>query len=463
MNNQRLVNSIERKYTPLYKGLIIIFCFILVFISTAFAQKYSPSAFKEVLHHVFHTGAFHHSFFSLFEIIFLLILVLLMTKFNINFNDGSNIAKRLLIFAIICYTLRMLNPNSDTRNPILGMPLLSNINEYSFLFFLYIVLFCKRLQFTFFIKILFKYIFIFSFINALSILISWFFFNIGYIRYANVNITLWESDTLYLFSFMQAISLGLYLIKKKNIYLLSTVLFLLVGFFSQQRGPFYPGFVASAFSLLIYFKIRKKTIKLIVLSFLLIPFLLLLSTNINMTNSNSKFGLTIERYLSVIPGYQSFINEGQLSDSGHWEQSELTTLSILADFPFWGIGYGNSKKEDLYGQSTNIHNAYASVWYYHGIFTLLFYLYILFIILSKLIFTLKNLNKHNYNLFFLKIIILFYLLVYFFAAYFTPEGNLTKIVGQMLWLFPLAFILRTDHESYLLVFEQNNFNIEKIK
>lgn len=347
----------------------------------------------------------------------------------------------------------MINPYSDTINPIIGMPLLSNINEYLFLLFLYIVLFWEKLEFTFFIKILFKYVFIFSFLRVCIIFIQWFFFNVGFVRYSNVNITVWEPDTLFLFSFMQAMSLGLYLITKKKLYLFSTILFLIIGFFSQQRSTFYPGFFASVFGLFIYFRFKKKIIHVMAISIVLIPFIIILSMNLSMKNSNSKIFITIERYLSSLPGYESSKKQKEFSDTGHWEQSKLTTLSIMNETPFWGIGYGNSELENLYGQTTNIHNAYAGMWYRHGILTLLFYLFIFLIILSKFIITLKNMNNHNYNLFLLKIFILLYLIGYFFTAYFTPEGTFTNIRWQMLWVFLLAFILKTDYKSYSLIFK----------
>ena len=461
MNDQRMLRSIKNKYTFFYKELILIFCFILVFVSTAYSPRIVSSELVKQIHDFFHNGVLHHSFFSLFEIIFLLILVLAKMKFNISFGNGSNIAKVLLTFAIICYIFRMINPNSNTINPILGMPLLSNINEYSFLFFIYITFFCNKLDLLFFIKILFKYVFIFSLIRGFIIFVMWLFFGSGFVRYSNVNITIWDGDTLFLFSFLQAISLCLYLINKKRIYLFSTILFLILVFFSQQRSTFYPGLIASFGGSLIYLKFKKKINKIIMLSIVLVPFIFLLSISLFQMNPNSKITLTFERYLTSIPGYKGSIKGTELSDSGHWEQSQLTTLSILAETPFWGIGYGNSEDEYLYGQSSNIHNAYAGMWYNQGIFTLFFYFYVIFIILSKLIYTIKHINKHNFNLFILKTFIIFFLIGYFFTAYFTSGGILADLRQQMLWFFLFVFAVRSDHKSYSLVFEQNNYNFTK--
>lgn len=454
MVKQNIIRNTKIKYRGLLSILIFVFSFILTNISTAFSPT-KLNNYQILIHDIFHGGLFHYKFYSLFELLFILILVLLAIKFKPKFTSGKKLSKILLSFAIICYIFRMINPNSDTETPILGMPLFSNVNEYTFILFVFVILFTNKYAIAYFYKTLFKYVFIFSNIKAILVLIPWGLFNTGIVRFANLNVTLWQTDLLYIFSLMQAISLWLYLRSKRKIYLLSSLLFLIVGFFSQQRGTFFPGIFTSVFIIIFYYVITKKKLKAI---FTILFLVFIIPILISILTQNEQIKLTMERYLAVNPNYQSNYDIPELSDSGHWKQTIYTSLDVINKFPIWGIGYGNTESAYLYGESIHgwIHNAYASIWYKYGLLSLLFYLYIFYIIINYYIKNLKLMLKYKHPLYYLKISILFYLIIYFLGSAFTVEGNLTRNIGQIIWLLPLAFVLRIDRETYNLFFGEND-------
>ena len=128
MNNQN-INSIEVRFTPFIKLIMILFSFIFVFASIETYRSLDSTVF---FNKFFLTGVGHEHFFSLFEIVFILLAFLMLIKFHSNKKSASNISKAVFFLVVLTFILKMLNPNNDSSNPILGMPLFSNTSNFVF-------------------------------------------------------------------------------------------------------------------------------------------------------------------------------------------------------------------------------------------------------------------------------------------------------------------------------------------
>lgn len=430
-------------YNKAFLALIVVVCFVFVFVS---ATPIMAEGIKLQFINLFHHGIIYYKFFSIFELLVIFLLIFLNRKFIIRFSFAPVSLRLLYFFALLGWFFRMINPNNSTINPILGMPLFSNVEEYLFLFFLYTILFIKKENLLFFIYILFKYIFIFSLIKAFFVLL------IGFVQGSNIIVggivrVLYEIDTLFLFSFLQPLSLGLYLLSKKKIYLIGFALFLLVTFLSNYRTAFYIGLLSNLLTFIFFIsnQYKQRVIRLIS-GFVLIFMLGLLVLSFG--NSNDVMNASFERVLSAIPGYQSSRMGSEYSDTGHWEQSKNTTKTMLEKHLFWGTGLGKTNESYLEGQSMNIHNAYAGIWFHQGLISLLFYLFVIFLVLKQFLKVTINLNKYNFNFNIIPLMGIIYLMVFSFSTYYTPKGMWTDFRMQFFWGLIFAFSIRIDATTF---------------
>lgn len=169
--------------------IIQFFSFVLVVFST-YSLVIEETGFYYRIGRFFHSGFIHAKFFTPFEILFLLLLfnILNYYKFKLRFTNG------ILLFAFIAYATRMINPNSETSNPILGMPLLSNLSEYLFLFTILVLVSMPATLCKIVLERIFRYVLMFSVIKAIIIVVMYFTGIISFVRF-NYVLMLPEIDT----------------------------------------------------------------------------------------------------------------------------------------------------------------------------------------------------------------------------------------------------------------------------
>ena len=431
-----------RKKFIIEKIFIFIISSILVFATSGHHVKEGVSDVAFILTDIFFSPLFHQNFFSLFEVILLLFFGYVSIKSKVYLINSSKKEKIIFLSAVLCFLLNMINPNTNTRNPILGMPLFSNFSEYTFLLFLYVYLFVKSKKISCYLILFFKYLIILSFIRGFFILIG-FIIGIGTIRFGRV-ITLQEYDVLLQYSLLMGICFTIYVLRKEYKFLISAILFFMIVFLSTTRSIAMPGIIAIIGFLFVYITKANtsKKIKIILSGLIIIVFFI-----INFKLLPDSFKKTYYRTLSIFPSL-ALESSGEFSDTGHFFQSSYTTMSILSKKTFWGKGYGNYKEVYLYGQSGEIHNAYAAMWIKHGLHMVVFYFLILLIVIYEIIRILKVKNNKLSYLQWYKLTLCFYCIGFAISAYFSTASFYLDIRRQFFYFSILAFIIRVKKEDY---------------
>ena len=437
------------------KIITFLISFILVFVEPShYMSAGVPQIFLQASD-LFYGGVIHSKFFSVFEFLLIGLTVIIFHKSKMRFPSSDNRLNFLFIGAVLCYILNMANPNSTPANPVLGLPLFSNISEYTFLILLYMLCFTNKYDVLYLISLFIRYMFTLLIVRSFIIFPLW-FLGIGALWYGQP-VPLLEYSVLNFYSFFMALSITLYLINKKKKYIITAFLFFSIVFLSESRTVLLPGILTILGILFFYFTKIKNKLVLSYLTFILI----IIAININPTILPEKAQKNIKRFMVVIPGFEGD-KSGQYSDTGHYEQSKLTMIFAINKFRFWGEGYGSSGNEFLKGQSENIHNAYAGIWERFGIFQMFFYIFIIFIVIAEFISTMRNKDKQRFDYLLIKMSLIFFLLLYFLGAAFSPETSLTHIKRQIFWGLMLVYILRIDQNIYDYLFLKSIFNKRQI-
>jgi len=166
---------------------------------------------------------------------------------------------------------------------------------------------------------------------------------------------------------------------------------------------------------------------------------------------------TINRYLGIAKNTND-VSDLAFSDTGHKEQAFAVFASVMKTKPFWGIGYGKTN-ERLYleGQSTNIHNTYATLWAQHGIITLLFYMFIFGQIIKYTLKLVSKLNRDNFSRYLINLSVGFYLVGYFISAW-VNSGNVFMSSRLMIfWLMMFIYLIKSPEINF------NKFEYGKLK
>ena len=416
--------------------IIYALAFVLVFFSTISRMWYKTGFYYDI-GKFFHTGFMHRAFFSPFELIILLLLIniILNYQFNFKFSHG------LVIFAFITYFFRMLNPNADPSNPVLGMPLFSNLGEYLLIFLLVVFL---SLPSSLFLKIaekLFVATVSLSIVRIFFLLIMFFSGQAQMIRWGSYAVIIDEPDTQLLFAFIGAICYALYLLSSRKKYLLASVLILGVTFLSGQRSTALPGLIAVFLISLFVFLKRLPT--LAARSALIITIMFALLSVVVIQLPESKVSFAINRFIGATIQKQD-ADRVEFSDTGHREQSVQVFQSILSEKPFWGLGYGRSDEMYLEGQTSDIHNAYAGIWLRHDIITLLFYLFLVVVLIKESYSLLSLTTQRNFQTYLVSILASFYLFGYFFAIWFMPDTFLATFRMQLFYFMIILFVVHSN-------------------
>jgi O-antigen ligase len=397
----------------------------------------------------FHKGLFHASFFTPFEIIWILLLVNLIAnyRFIVKLNNP------LLWFAFIAFAIRMINPNSETLNPILGMPLLSNLAELIFLFTFIVFIGLPIHVSKSVLEKMFYFTMIFAVIKGIILVAAYFAGFITTLRY-QFAVILPETDNQMLFSFLGAMSFTLYLINQRSKYLFISLLFIGITFLSMQRSTALTGMIA-IFLLLIF--IAYKKLPMVTGKALLIAIFLIAGFQIVLTQiPDSKLAMVTHRYIGITKSAYE-VDDRFFSDTGHREQSIETFLDVMQDNPFWGHGYGNiHERLFLTGQSTEIHNNFARIWAQHGIVTLLFYITVLIVIIRNCLRLMLIIARHNFKEYLMPLTVGFYLIGYFLAAWVSSGNLFFGHSRSLLFWFPMFLYLQFS-------LQQSNINYGNTK
>lgn len=424
---------------------MIIFSAILVFASITI---YRMSSNTLLLNKIFIQGFGRSHFFSLFEITFIIMAFLLLVKFRVKKESHSNISKIVFFLIVLTFILKMLNPNNDSNNPILGMPFFSDISNFTFILLAFFSLFLDEKSYMIFLRKLFYYI---GIILTIRVLYLFLLFGIrkGYCGFG-VNSSSGESDLLFLIAFYQIAFFVLYLICKNKKYLVLWLVYLLFQIFSYRRSALAVALFANVLSyILILLKGKGLRTKLILIAGIILIYGVI--NNFEKFNLPYKYERYVLRFVSAIPG-MALEEKGEFSDSGHWEQTSETFYSAFKNLGFWGTGYGNIAELEGASKGYHIHNVYAATWAQHGLFMLIFYIIIIIIVLYNTlkIFLFKYYNSDRYYI--VKISIGCFLLMWFGVLVTNPLAMAETFKMEVFWftLFTILIKVKPEDEIFLL-------------
>ncbi|MBN2350555.1 MAG: hypothetical protein JXJ22_17085 [Bacteroidales bacterium] len=464
MDSQLFINTIKnnyKQYSFIYKT--IAFLFSLVYI-VASIEVYLPHPLTVIFHELFIVGLLDPRFLSILQLLFLLLMGVSLVYFRIDQNETS-IAQRLFFwYIVLCYALNMINPNNNTRNPILGMPLLSNFDEYLLIILVFFYTFWSPKSFLNFIFLMFKFLTISLILRAIFLFYMWAMGN-GAQGFFGINATITESDSLFIYTFFQLIFLGLYLLLHKKKFLIISIFFFVFILLSYRRTYAFISLLGSITIILFYIYIIKRSFSIIISLILMVLFIIPLSGYLQKLDldTNNKF---VKRMLSALPNSRYNTKSLEYSDSGHWEQTFNTTKYFFEDnIHFFGTGYGNTREGVVRGQSVTIHNVFIATWAYVGFHLFLLIMFLFFYVIRKLIrYTIQiralprefNVTS-DFGLLFVKLFILIIFFYYFIGLLFVSIPFFHSFKMQFMWVSFFYLIFKIDEFDWSNYFrEQSN-------
>lgn len=427
------------------KIVLFILAGIIVFVSVDYFI-HTPS--QQQLTQFFFNGFIHDKFFSLLDLLILFLSFFLIFKYKLGFRHASGAEKFFFWFAILCFVLKMANPNARPQNPVLYLPLFSEISNYSYLIlFGTLISIPRKIFYPIFIQF-FKYALILAVVRTVFLLLM-FAAGQGRSFFFGIRSALLEGDTLLILGFFQSVAFALYLIRKDKLFLFSWIAFILLQIFSTRRSPLFTALFCNAIVFIIYYvRELKPVVKLSIMLGFIALFILLPTVVSDLSPGAKKY---VDRYLGVF-STDTYTTDEANSDSGHFKQSYETSKAAMK-VGFWGVGYGN--KLVLEGAfSINgeyyVHNCYAAIWAFHGIYLLLFYV-VLFLVLLYHFFQLtlySSPDQQTRDFIYIKLAVVVYFLMYMHAMYYTTLNFM--MFSKMLYvnLFMIIFILKSSPRHY---------------
>lgn len=420
------------KNTRSFLLLLFLYSSIFVFVSI---NGYTFTETAEYLFKIFLSGIGNDHFFSIFDFIVILISLGIIRNFNVNYQNASGIEKTIFWFAVLCFMLKMVNPNNASANPIFGLPLLSDSSNYLYILFLGVIFFLRRDDFLIFIRSLFKIVTPLVIIRSIILLFYWALGKGNY--FFGVNSAVLENDTLLIFGLFQNVFLCFFLISKKKKYLVASILVGLVSILSYRRGPVFVSCGTSLVLLFIYFikntSLLAKNLILVCMSIMVLYGFMFYDFN-----SLSK-NMYVERYLGIFDNTTT----GFSSDSGHFEQTQNTMETVINELGFWGVGYGRVAYLEGAYNGYIIHNLYASLWINYGIYMVLYYLFIIVVIVSVML----KINIKNNKYMLLKLCASAYFILFMLEASFEVSIYVEKSKMFTFLILLMGFILKYKNEN----------------
>jgi hypothetical protein len=319
----------------------------------------------------------------------------------------SNISSVFFILTIILIIINFLNPNNNltTLKYIFGPPLSFYILllwGYSFFKIpnsIYVYVYNKLLSLGFIVLLLRSLQAIFLFMIGRGM--SWF----------GKPSTIVNMDILIYLAAFQTIFIGKFLNSKKFIDLVFSLFFLTVLILSYRRSALLLAVISNLFILIYYTYIteRKTVLLRILFTMLTIAFF----SSLIIPTISPKLKNLFARYTGAFSYFMDSPQKNQdYTDSGHMEQSIVTTKTFISEFTekFWGAGYGN-KAFFVHGQFSEagpksagyIHNSFVYAWAQWGLHATVY----LLLLMTLLSWILLKIIKIKYNDFVIFSIIVF--------------------------------------------------------
>jgi hypothetical protein len=438
-NNIEFKFSFTLRFLLFFTSLIFIFCSVDYFVL---------GPFDRTLNDKFLSGLLAPHFFSLFDVLVILICFNLIYQFGLNFKETTLAPAIVFIFAVICFVLKMSNPNNNSANPILGLPLFSEVSNYTYLILLGTLVFIRKdILLEFFRQILIYTGY--AVVIRSIILLLLFAATGGHSFFFGIKSALIEGDSLLIFGLFQSILLALFLINpKKKKYIIGWGILLLIQIFSSRRSPLFISLIANAFVFLLYYikelDVARKIIILIVvlLTFYIVPIVI--------SNISPDAKVYVDRYLGV---FTSSSSNDPNTDSGHFDQSKQTTQAALR-LGFWGVGYGNRLAlEGAFEMNGEfyIHNVFAALWAFYGVFAVIYYLFLILIVILFLFAALGETARQYFPYVLLIYTVSVFYLCYMWAMYYTTLNFVIESKMSFFLLLLIVFVMRCRPRDIALI------------
>lgn len=445
---KQFANKYIRNYSSI-NIFIIILSFLFVFISID-GNIGSQSNFTLFFRRWFVVPRDVLLYLSPFEII-LAITVLLLLNFNAKFvsNKMDGTMKFLIWIYLIDAILYIINPNDYFY---------LYLDKLVILLFIYILFSLNRNLFAAFIIKLAKYI---TFFFVLKVLILTYFYltnkNVVYIH--TIHSISIEEDFNIFTSLMASLSFAIFLVVRRWPYFFLFGVLVLFQILTFRRSGVFNTLIVSIMLVIISMFYSKKSIIELFKNLSVITFFLLVLVFVFQELMKSSIGMIyLGRFFSAFVDIGITVsNTGYVND--HFEESRFAFYKAIEVLPFWGVGSQSSTLPIRFGNIHGIHNVYVSVWMIYTFGNLLCLISVVFIFLKYSIKTIiQPFNNKTFH--FIKLAILFFILIYFFNLWVAPPWNWISTKVQVMILLILSILIRTnDIESYLLKISKYPSNI----
>ena len=446
MNPATIISRYNSKETVSFKIMLMITVSIL-----AFVPINPMTQIGSVLNGIFFAGLGHRDFYSVLEILLLITFIMLIKKFKISFSNMKTFDKYVLFGYILCVLLKVSNPNNSSANPVMGLALFSDINNYSTILFFYVILGMNDKIYSIFVGRFFKYLASILVIRSSIQLMLW-LLGQGNSRFFDINSSMVEMGTLIISALIQNVMIALYLSKRKKIHLFSWIVLLALQMFSFRRTGLYIAIGSNLMTFIIYYaftmKYRNMYSKIIISTVL---FTVLFTSPIAFQSLlQTPFQKYIDRYLGIFPSFH-YSNQEYGNDGGQWEQS-LITAQAAVQKGFWGEGYGKRVEIEGAYKGYLIHNTWASLWARYGAY-MVFYYFSLFIYFLIDIVRLSLIStRPDLTYVMMKAAISSFLILYFIGLTFITATFIEFTKVSIIFLFTLGLFLKIRPSNYQYLF-----------
>lgn len=434
--------------------LIYSIAFILIFVT----DRNSPfiSNFSNIVSYTLLTKGFiFPAFFSVFDILIIILSIRIILIFGTSIDYANSKIVLFFVLTLFMIFLTLVNPNNHSSNPIFGLPLFSDMSNYTHLIFLYALIFVRKRVFVNLLSWFFKPITIMIIANiALLYLLYFSGFKKGISIIGGYKSILLAEDILIILVFFQILFLYIYSKSNNKLYLFLSILLIGVQILSFRRAGIFLTLIINA---LYYMFLYKSTIRKLTLFKYSLVIILLFIIVINFSNILNIMPQNIKIYtFRVIGAFVQMEGANEIRthviSNRHFEESIFAYQNAITTLKFWGTGYGKVEFDFLYGSSTGIHNAYIAVLYIFGLFALAYYLYILVLVVVELSKILLKKGYKTHNLFQIKIIISIYLIILLLSSWVLIMQNFVGIKMIIFRSLLLVSILKIDN-NYIVLLE----------
>jgi hypothetical protein len=432
------------------KFVFLMWCFgfLTVFI-TADSNLLDQLPSSIYLHSIFMANLFHPHF-SIYQLIILMMSYVLVMKYQVSVKNAG-LSENLVMLATALYIVfLMLNPNNNTLNPILGMPLLSDPSIFvSFIFMITLFTLERTVVITFLRKMV-QILLILSVGRATLLLLMW-LIGMGNLFFGGVYSSLTEEDTLLIMVLVQLILMLLYFVTREKKYLLFFSIILFLEYTSFRRAGLLLSIIsATTFYLYYYIRFAPLKRKMSQLIALLYIFTIIVIAN---PMRSQKVQLYVARYLGEYINFGGSNQYDYYSANKHFEQSFYGMDIAISQLGFWGSGYGNSSRYSRYNYEGNsgIHNAYFTVWETQGVFALIYFAILIIVIVAWFLKWISNNLDAPPDYLLIKACLFVFILGFMATAWILIVNNLIGLKMVIVRILILAAIFNITPSNYRLL------------